>query len=175
MISLLRGVNLGPSKRLRMDELREVYAAAGMQCVQTYVQSGNVVFKTASRDLGKLASRLEDAVEARFGFRAAVVLRSLAEIQDVIARNPFAGRPGIEGSKLLVVFLQAGATPAAVSRMNDGPEEVHVSGREIYIYFPEGQGRSRLFGTVDKVLRGQTTARNWNTVTKLAEIGSALL
>ena len=175
MISLLRGVNLGASKRLRMDGLREVYEAAGMRSVQTYVQSGNVVFKTASRDLAKLASRLEDAVEARFGFRAAVVLRSLEEMQDVIARNPFAGRPGLEGSKLLVVFLQSGVTPDAVSQMNSGPEEVHLSGREIYIYFPEGQGRSKLFGTVDKALRGQTTARNWNTVMKLVDLGSALL
>lgn len=178
IISMLRGINLGPNNRIRMEALREVYTAEGMQSVQTFIQSGNVVFKTAARDMSRLSGRLEKAFEARFGFRAAAILRTLPELEQVIAESPFAGRDGIEPSKLLVVFLRTELgkdTRDAVERVSGGPEEVHAREREIFIYFPEGMGRSRLFGSVDKALGGPATARNWNTVTKLAEMGSTLL
>lgn len=178
IISMLRGINLGPNNRIRMEALREVYTAEGMQSVQTFIQSGNVVFKTAARDMGRLSGRLEKAFEARFGFRSATILRTLPELEHVISDNPFAGRDGIEPSKLLVVFLRAELAKDsrnAIQGVSCGPEEVHVHEREIFIYFPEGMGRSRLFGSVDRTLGGPATARNWNTVTKLAEIGSTLL
>ena len=169
---MLRGINLGSSNRITMDALREVYTAAGMQSVQTHIQSGNVVFKTAARDLTKLTDKLERAFQAHFGFHSAAMLRTSAEMEQVIAADPFSGR-NIEPSKLLVVFLRK-ELQRALPEVT-GPEEVHVRGREIYIYFPEGMGRSRLFGSVDKNVGGPATARNWNTVTKLVAMASALL
>src|ERR1700730_1502322 len=96
VISMLRGVNVGPHNRVKMEELRALYESLKLREPQTYVQSGNVVFKTKERDSVKLAKRIEGGIEKKFGFQSDVVLRSTAELRDVIARNPFAKRRGIE-------------------------------------------------------------------------------
>src|SRR2546427_3902416 len=106
---LLSCVNVGGYNLIRMEALREVYESLGLQDSQTYVQSGNVMFRTEERNLPRLAKQIEDAIERTFGFRPAVIVRTPAELKDVIARNPFAERRGIEPNKLLVVFL-AGST-----------------------------------------------------------------
>jgi uncharacterized protein (DUF1697 family) len=177
-ISLLRGVNVLASNRIRMQDLREAYEAAGMKAVQTWLQSGNVVFGTSARDLTRLAARLDDAFEERFGFRTPAVLRTLPQVHDVIARNPFQGRTDIHPSKLLVVFARGeidAQSCANIARIDPGPDEAHISGSEMYIYFPEGMGRTKLFGGTAKAISVPTTGRNWNTVTRLAAMGAALL
>src|SRR5262245_42264379 len=104
MISLLRGVNLGGNNLIKMDALRALYGSLKLREAQTYVQSGNVVFRTEEDDAAKLAARIEKRIERDFGFRPAVVVRSVPEWRDAIARNPFAGRSGIEPGKLVVMF-----------------------------------------------------------------------
>src|SRR6516162_6436682 len=101
VIGLLRGVNLGGHRKVAMADLRALCESMGLREPQTYVQSGNVLFKTAERNLSKLAAQLEDAIERRFGFRSEVILRTAAEMREVVVRNPFAGRSGIEPNKLL--------------------------------------------------------------------------
>src|SRR5665811_2227083 len=101
IISMLRGVNVGAHNRIKMDALRALYESLGLRDPQTYVQSGNVVFRTDKRDLVALAKRIEDAIEQGFGFRPTVILRTSGELREVIARNPFAKRRGIEPTKLL--------------------------------------------------------------------------
>src|SRR5688500_13547972 len=105
VISMLRGVNVGAHNRIKMDELRAVYESLDLKDVRTYVQSGNVVFRTKARELGRLAAGIEDAIQRRFGFRSDVILRTPSELREAIAKNPFAKRSGIEASKLLVTFL----------------------------------------------------------------------
>src|SRR5882672_234782 len=105
VISMLRGVNLAKYKRLKMDALRALYESLKLKDPQSYIQSGNVVFKTNERDLTRLARKIEDGIEQKFGFRCAVILRTTHEMRDVIAKNPFATRRGIEPGKLLVTFL----------------------------------------------------------------------
>ena len=104
IICMLRGVNLGPH-RVKMEELKTLCESLKLREPQTYVQSGNVIFKTDERDLVKLARRMEGATQKKFGFQTDVVLRSTAELRNVVAGNPFAKRRGIEPSKLLVTFL----------------------------------------------------------------------
>ena len=177
LISMLRGVNVGRHNRIKMDALRAVYEKLGAQQPQTVLQSGNVVFRTGQRNLAQLAPRIEDALEQAFGFRPAVILRTARGMADVIARNPFAGRDGIDPAKLLVTFLPAelnAATRTKLLAVQSGPEELHVSSRELYIYFPNGMGRSKLVLPLDKILAAQGTARNWNTVTKLFEAAQSL-
>jgi len=172
IVSMLRGVNLGPSRRMKMDDLRAVYESLGLRDVRFYVQSGNVVFRSA-RAIS--AARIEDAIEKRFGFRSDVILRSPAELRDVIARNPF---PGVEGAKLLVWFLAADPGEEARARaraLDTSPEKLHIEGRELYIYYPNGMARPKLNMTaLGKALPGAGTGRNWNTVTKLLEIAELL-
>src|SRR5208337_2383997 len=112
VISMLRGVNVGGHNKIKMDALRDLYESLGLRDAQTYVQSGNVVFRTKAKDLAPLAKQIEDAVERKFGFGPGVALRTTAELRSVIARNPFAGRREIEPGKLLANFF-LGAEPGA--------------------------------------------------------------
>jgi len=98
VISMLRGVNVGGHNKIKMDALRALYESLGLRDPQTYVQSGNVIFRTEERDLVRLARRIENAIERRFGFRPHVIVRTASELRDVIARNPFAPRRGLTPS-----------------------------------------------------------------------------
>ena len=179
IISMLRGVNVGSHHRIRMDDLRAVYESLELSDVRTYVQSRNVVFKTKERNLSHLAKRIEKEIERRFGFHSDVIVRTTTEMKDVIARNPFARRRGIEPARLLVTFLAADPGEEArgkVRRMKTGPpEELYVDGRELYVYFPKGMGRSKLpVAAIEKALQTTGTARNWNSVSKLLELAEEL-
>ena len=177
LICLLRGVNLGGHHKVSMEVLRTLCESLQCRDVQTYVQSGNVVFRTSERDSSVLGKKIENGIEKKFGFRSDVVVRTPSELRDVIARNPFKKRSGIEPGKLLVTFLAVDPGPEirnAVMEIRANPEEVHLIGRELYIYYPDGQGRSKLWAKVDKALRNAGTARNWNTVTKLLEMADQL-
>lgn len=157
-----------------MEALRSIYESLGFQSVQTYVQSGNVVFTAKERDAAKLSGRISAAIGEAVGFSPEVMLRTGPEMRDVIARNPFAGRDGIEPNKLLVLFLHrdpGDEARARVAQLPPCPEEVVASGRELYIWFPNGMGRPKLpVAAVERALKTPSTGRNWNTVTKLADL-----
>lgn len=178
IICLLRGVNLGGHNKIKMDDLRALCTSLRCRNPQTYVQSGNVVFDSSENDLPKLADEVAAAIERKCGFCPAVVLRTVREMRGVVARNPFAARSGIEPAKLLVTFLvqkPSRAAAAALKQRSISPEELHLVGSEIYIYFPNGAGRSKLnWSNLDKVLQTTGTARNWNTVTKLLAMAESL-
>ncbi|MBZ5586769.1 MAG: DUF1697 domain-containing protein [Acidobacteriia bacterium] len=175
---MLRGVNLAAHRRIPMAPLRGIYESLGLQSPQSYINSGNVVFKTDGRDWSRLSARIEHAIERSFGFRPDVILRTAAELRDAIAANPFASRPGIDPSRLLVLFLSGDPGPEAraqVRAIQADPEELHMRGREIFIYFPNGMGRSKLsWVALADLLKMSGAGRNWNTVTKLLEIAKAL-
>ncbi len=171
-IALLRGINLGPNRRVAMTDLRDLLTAAGYGDVQTYLQSGNVLLSSdsAAKHLGaELAQRLR----AGLGFDVAVVVRSREELADVVARDPFAGIAG-DPRRYQVTFLSAVLDPARAAELAAvalAPERVIVSGREIYAWHPSGVGPSALAKLLsDRRLGVTATARNWNTVTKLLEL-----
>ena len=178
IISMLRGVNLGPHNRVKMDALRALYESLGFNGVRTYVQSGNVVFRTDSRDMARLATKIEDAIERKFGFRVDVIVRTTAEIRRAIANNPFAGRRNLEPDKFLVTFLAGDPDPEArkkVLQINTEPEELRVEGREIYMYFPNGMARPKLtWSQVATKLKTSGTGRNWTTVHALLAMAEKL-
>jgi uncharacterized protein (DUF1697 family) len=178
IVSMLRGVNLGPHNRVKMEELRDLYVSLKLREPQTYVQSGNVIFRTDERDLVKLVKRIESAIEKKFGFQSDVVLRSTAQLRDVVARNPFAKRRGIEPGKLLVTFLAGDPgeeARAKVRAIKCAPDELWIEGSEAYLYFPNGAGRPTLsWAAIPKTLKVSGTARNWNSVTKILEIAEKM-
>jgi uncharacterized protein (DUF1697 family) len=161
-----------------MEELRALCASLKLREAQTYVQSGNVIFKTDERDLITLAKRIESAIQKKFGFQTDVILRSCAELRDVIARNPFANRRGIEPGKLLVTFLSSDPGEEArvkVRGIKCAPDELFIEGRELYVYFPNGAGRPTLsWASIPKLLKVCGTARNWNSVTKMLEMAEKM-
>jgi len=151
IVSMLRGVNVGGHNMIKMEALRALYTSLKLRDPRTYVQSGNVVFHAAARDLVKLGVQIEKAIEQSVGFRPTVVLRTAAEMRDVVERNPFAGRSGIEPGKLAVVFLARDPGQEALDRLvslQPAPEELRVGGRELYVYYPEGMGRSKFSAAV---------------------------
>jgi len=142
IICMLRGVNVGGHNLIKMDSLKALCVSLKLKDPQTYVQSGNVVFSSSEKNLSQLAKRIQDAIEKTAGFRPGVVLRTGAEFREVVARNPFVGRKDVEPGKLLVNFLASDpGNPAREKALaiKIGPEELHLIGREAYIYFPNGQ------------------------------------
>lgn len=173
VIALLRGVNVGGHCKLPMATLRAICEQLGHEGAVTYIQSGNAVFRT-KRDLGSVAGELEAAIEAKVGFRPAVALRTMDQMQAVIAANPFAGRASIDPARLLVTFLVKDPGEAARERaraIDVAPEELHAIGSEMFIYFANGLGRTKLpWKALERSIDCPGTGRNWNTVLKLLEI-----
>lgn len=177
-ICLLRGVNLGPHNRIKMDALCRLCESLKLERPRTYVQSGNVIFRTGEKNATLLATRIQTAIEKAFGFRPDVVLRTIGEMRDTISSNPFAGRKNIEPGKLLVTFLTAEPSKEAtrsIAGLRGYREELHLKGRTLYIYFPDGVGRSKLpWSKVDKLVGVAGTARNWNSVGRLLELAEEI-
>jgi uncharacterized protein (DUF1697 family) len=176
-ISMLRGINLG-KRRVKMDDLRALYESLGLTEAKTYVQSGNVVFKSKLKDEGKLAALIEKGIHQRYGFESDVVLRSADELEEVVAKNPFAKRTDVVPAKLLVWFVREAPSAAvrkAVLAVPAEPEELKLGKREIYCYFPNGQARPKIkWASVEKALAVPGTGRNWNSVTQLLAMARAM-
>lgn len=175
-VSFLRGVNVGGHHKIKMDALRDLYRKLGFHDPRTYVQSGNVVF--AARDKDPKAKVIEDAIEKALGFRPGVVLRTAAELKKTVNANPFATRDGINPGLLLVSFLaNMPGKPelAALQALRIGPEEMHLASREVFIYFPDGMGRSKFpWASMDKILKTTVTGRNLRTVTTLLKMAEEM-
>lgn len=178
IVCLLRGVNMAGHNKIKMDELRRVCGTVKLRDAQTYVQSGNIVFRTDERDLERLTKKIQSAIERKFGISPRLVLRTAAELRDVVARNPFAKKRGVEPNKLAVIFLASEPTAearAAALKIQAEPEEWHLHAREAFIYFPNGMARPKLsWPTIERRLKTTGTGRNWNTVTKLLEMAEKL-
>ena len=178
VICLLRGVNVGGHTKIKMDVLRALCESLGCESPQTYIQSGNVVFQTKERNLKQLARKIEDAIEGKVGFRPDVILRTAAELTEAIAKNPFAKRHDIHPGKLLITFLAEAPSTVALAelaKIDTDPEEMKINGREVYVYFPNGMGRSKFpWPRIGKILGSTGTGRNWNTVNKLHEMAKKL-
>ena len=162
--AFLRGVNVGGHRPVSMSDLRDVFARLGYERVRTHLQSGNVVF-SASGSPGRLRAAIEAACAAQLGLTTIVLLRTEPDLSRVVARNPFAERVD-DPAKLHVVFLAerpAAKAVAVLDPASGAPDEWVLDGRHVYVWYPNGAGRSQLrldFGI-------PATARNWNTVTKV--------
>jgi len=176
---MLRGVNLGPHNRIKMDALRALYTSLKLEDPRTYVQSGNVIFRTKEKNTGQLAKKIQSAIEKSFGFSPAVILRTTDELRKAIAASPFADRPHLEPGKILVTFLSDEPPPreaqASLATLKAHPEELHLKGRELYIYFPNGAGKTKLpWSSVERLLKVTGTARNWNSVTNMLKMAEEM-
>jgi uncharacterized protein (DUF1697 family) len=153
-VSLFRGINVGGHHQVQMAELKALHEALGLTGVQPYIQSGNVIFTTDEADAPALRARLEARIEEgfarHFGFGAQVSLRTAADIQGTIERNPFHHQPDKEPRWMVVTFLPTGTDPAAwegAIRTYPGPEEVVLLGDELHLYYPHSIGASKLATT----------------------------
>ena len=175
--SLVRSINIGPKTKVSMEGLRAIYQELGLKNVRTYINSGNVLFESKRSDFDALARDIRNGIEKAFNYRTEVFFRTAEELDEAIAKNPFAGKAGIEPSRFLVMFLNREPAEEAwerVKEMDAGRQELHLCGRECFLYFPDGMARPKLpWATAEKKLAVTGTGRNWNTVLKLAELARA--
>lgn len=175
-IAVLRGINLAGNQMVAMADLRAMIAKPGFSDVTTLLQSGNVVFRAAAKAPAKLEAQLEAAFEKRLGFHVEFHVRTADEWNAVIAANPFRTEANKDPGHLLVTCFKAPLDKANVKALQaaitalSGPEILHADGRHLYMVFPDGVGNSKANRIIDKKLAARGTARNWNTVQKLAAL-----
>lgn len=171
-LALLRGINVGGKRKVPMKELSEVFVRAGCSDVETYIQSGNVIFSADNTTPAHLSDTLVSGIGERFGFQVPVVLRTAEELAQVVRNNPFL-KNGTDEETLHVLFLSDLPHPDCVDALDPArsiPDAFAVCGREVYLRLPDGVARTKLTNQYfDSKLRTIGTMRNWRTVATLLE------
>jgi uncharacterized protein (DUF1697 family) len=176
-ICFLRGVNVGGNKLLKMAELKALFDSLKLRDAKTYLQSGNVVFRSDETDREILKRRIEDGIRKKSGMEVKIILRTTDELRKVIAANPLPPETR-NPSGLVVAFLAdpiSNTAKALLTSLKIDSEELHFGKHELYLYFVEGMARSKLaMALTEKKLGVNVTARNWNTVNALLKMGEEI-
>jgi len=174
-IAMLRGINVSGHKIIKMEDLRKSFETIGFRQVKTYVQSGNVIFEAGKNPAAALCDQIRKRLSSDFGFEVPVLLKTSKELERVIHDNPFLKAAAIDHSKLHVTFLSKAAPITAkkdLEKLIVNGEHFHVKGQEIYLYCPNGYGRTKISNTaIEKKLEVEATTRSWKSVNAL--LGSA--
>ena len=170
-IAMLRGINVSGHKMVKMEALRASFGALRLSNVRTYVQSGNVVFGVGNSSVAALSEKIEQRILRDFGFSVPVFLRTAKELEEIIKDNPFLKETAIDHSKLHITFLSDAAPKTALEALQPlaaKTERFRIIGRQIYLYCPNGYGRTKLSNTaIERKLSVGATTRNWKTVNTL--------
>jgi uncharacterized protein (DUF1697 family) len=170
-VALLRGINVGGNNILPMQEFRNLLASLGCEDIATYIQSGNAVFTSAGK-APALSVSIADSIEAKYGFRPAVLVLSAGEFETIAAASPFVVAPG-EENQVHIFFMAKPAARPNTGRLKEIAtvnEKFVLAGRAFYFHAPDGIGRSRLAAEVEKCLGVPATGRNIRTVGKIREL-----
>ena len=177
-IALLRGVNVGGNAMVSMTELRGMLDELGLRGAKTLLQSGNAVFVSSARSSAKLETQLEGETQARLGLRTQYFVRTAEEWGKIVAANPFRTEAERDPGHLHVMALKSAPEASAVAALQaavTGREVVRADGKQLYVTYPDGAGRSKLTNAViEKKLGTRATGRNWNTVLKLDALARTL-
>ena len=170
MIALLRAINVGGNRTVAMSDLRDLLTSLGFDNVRSLLQSGNLVFDS-KKSAAQVEAQLEKESKKRFGIDIDFFVRSAKEVDAIIEANPFPKEAKNDPGRLVVLFLKGGGDGAALQKTIKGREIARGKGNQIYVYYPDGQGRSKLTNAlIEKTLGTRATARNWNTVLKLRHV-----
>ena len=174
VISLIRGINVGGHKKIKMADLRDLFSSLGMRQVRTLLQSGNAIFDTDETDLALLKQQLEAGIREHFGFDAQVLLRTPAAFKAAIDRHPFDEQQPQEPGKAAIVFLSDVPARSVVDELrasNPGREVIHANGCELFVFYIDGMARSKLdTKRIKRALNLVGSARNWNTCQRLLKL-----
>lgn len=171
-LSILRGINVSGQKKVPMAELKSLYEELNLKDISTYIQSGNVIFRTES--IKDLSQRIEQKILAKYNFNVPVIIRTIDEMQSVIKGTPFIKEKNIDLEKLHVTYLAENPKQENIDKLNTynyQPDRFLILGKEIYLYCPNGYGRTKL--TTDffeNKLKVTATTRNWRTTNELFKI-----
>lgn len=174
-IVLLRGINVGANRKVPMADLKNLCAKLGLLNVQTYIQSGNIIFELAiPESFSDLEERLHQSVSESFGFDIPVIVRTAEVMEKSVANNPFLKEKDVDIEKLHLTFLKE--TPAAdllikIKELDFFPDRFDIVGNDVFVYCPNGYGRTKITNDFfEKKLKVAATTRNWKTVMKLNEL-----
>jgi uncharacterized protein (DUF1697 family) len=176
-LAILRGINVSGQKLIPMKELKTLFEALNFQHVSTYIQSGNVLFRAEAADVRALAAQIESSIQERYQFQVPVLIRTPGDLQAAIGRNPFLQLSNPDTDKLHITFLADQPTQARIDQVSSGqyaPDQCHISGREVFLYCPQGYGRTKLSNTfLETKLGVKATTRNLKTVRQLISMAGA--
>jgi uncharacterized protein (DUF1697 family) len=174
-IALFRGINVGGSHPLPMKALKLLLEKHGCADVQTYIQSGNAVFRSDRSDPSRLARQLAAAVSLGHGFEPRVLLLTRRELEDAAAGNPYTEAADNPSSVHLFFLAERPKKPdlASLEALRTKSERFALKDKVLYLHAPEGLGRSKLAARVERLLGVEATARNWRTVTTLLDLAAA--
>lgn len=176
-ISVLRGINVSGQKKIKMADLKDLYQCLGFEAVSTYIQSGNVIFQSSNSDKNHLKISIEKAIEEKYNFHVPVMIRSEQELREIADACPYE-EAGIEenGTKILLTFLASSPSTEnqeTLKKYVKSPEKMTIRGSEVYLYCPNGYGKSKLSNTfLENKLGMSATTRNWKSVKKLCELSA---
>jgi uncharacterized protein (DUF1697 family) len=177
-IAMLRGINVGSGKIVKMERLRASFEALGFDGVRTYVQSGNVIFESEQKSPAGLSNKIEEKIRRDFGFTVPVSVKTSKEMAQIVSDNPLVKEKGIDHSKLHVTFLSDPPPKTAVKVLEPlatDRERFRILNREIYLYCPDGYGNTKLSNNaIEKKLSVVATTRNRRTVNALLEMCRSL-
>jgi uncharacterized protein (DUF1697 family) len=175
-VAMLRGINVGGQKIVKMENLRSSFDALGFRRVRTYVQSGNVIFEAPKTSPDNLSRLIGEKILDDFGFSVPLIVRSSGEMEKIVSDNPFLEERGIDRSRLHVSFLSTLPAEAGLGKLDalDAlPDRFSVKGREVYLHCPNGYGRTKLSNNaLEKLLSVEATTRNWKTMIALVGMSS---
>jgi len=174
-ISFLRGINMTGHNSIKMTDLKVLYKNLGFKDVETYIQSGNVIFSAAEElQFRNISLEIERAIHDRFTYNVPVFIRTVEEMKKLISANPFLNEKKFEPSKVAVIFLYEKSSEAQIQKVLNidyPPDKFRIIGSEIFIYCPNGFGKTRLYTNFfEKKMGVPGTGRNWRTIKKLLEI-----
>lgn len=172
-IALLREINVSGQKLIKMTDLKKLFEVQGFQDVQTYIQSGNVIFSSKEKSTSKLENIISTAIQKKFGFDVGVLVITPDNINYVLNNNPFIKKKN-EIDKLYVTFLSEQPSEESIKKLNSidySPEEYIIKGKLVYLYVPNGYGKTKLNNNLfENKLKVEATTRNWKTINKLWEL-----
>ena len=175
-IALLRAINVGGNSKIAMADLKTMLVDLGYAAPQTLLQTGNLVFQAKESNAARLETTLEQAAADRLHLETDVFVRTADEWNQAIAANPFPKEAASDPSRLLIMPLKAAPTKQAMKELQaaiQGRETVAAVGRELYLVYPDGIGRSKLTNKlIESRLKTRGTGRNWNTALKLAALAA---
>jgi uncharacterized protein (DUF1697 family) len=159
---------------LKMKDLAGLYNDIGFSEIETYIQSGNVIFSSSEKmSIDNISAKIKNSIRERFGYNIAVVIRTVPELRLIVNSSPFTNEVSFDPTKAAVIFLSDTASVTGIAKLKGietGPDRYWISGKEIYIYCPDGFGKTKLYANFfDKKLNVEGTTRNWKTINTILE------
>lgn len=171
-VALLRGINVGGHRIVKMDGLKSLFESLEFQNVSTYIQSGNVVFEATIEDSSVIKNKVGSGFKEVFGFEVPITIREISELEMLLHKNPYTDKENWE-SHVHLTFLSEEPLESLLEAVNlrDNEDEIHVMNREVFLYCPQGY-RATLYSNnyFEKKLAESATTRNWKTISKIISL-----